>query len=136
MIYTTIGIACNPKTGTEYQVPRKPLADKGVQTSLRLPRELYDRLAAEAGDQGIGEEIRQRLEASFLQNNLPEADERFRDVLNAISKAAPVAARMESPGAQFSGYHFFELGVSMLLEMLRPEGEPAPEPDDWWHGIA
>ena len=77
-------------------MPRKPLADKGVQTSVRLPRDLYDRLISAAGDKGIGEEIRQRVEASFSPAAVELADPRLRDLLAAISRAAvagPVAAR-------------------------------------------
>ena len=75
-------------------MPRRPLADKGVQTSVRLPRDLYDRLISAAGDKGIGEEIRQRLEASFSPAAVELADPRLRDLLAAISRAAVAASKL------------------------------------------
>src|SRR5262249_53892822 len=80
--------------GMEGLMPRKPLTDKGMQTSLRLPRELHDRLAMAAGDKGIGEEIRRRLEASFASEPPTVSDPRFADLLSAIGYTASAAARM------------------------------------------
>ena len=36
-----------------------------VQTAVRLPQSLRDRLSNAGGERGLGEEIRRRLEASF-----------------------------------------------------------------------
>src|SRR5215471_19381342 len=59
-----------------------------TQTSLRLPQELYDQLAQAASEKGrsVGEEMRQRLAASFLTPKVP--DIRSRDLLVAVARAA------------------------------------------------
>jgi len=108
-------------------VPRRPLADKGVQTSVRLPRDLYDRLISAAGDKGIGEEIRQRLEASFS----PAAVE----LLTAIGHAAAAAAKMPATrevAVRGGGnvrreddktpFVAFREAVTSLMDAFEPEG--------------
>jgi hypothetical protein len=117
-------------------VPRRPLADKGVQTSVRLPRDLYDRLTAVAGDKGIGEEIRQRLEASFASATVGLDDPRFRYIVAAIEHAAAAAAKMpyqrEVPYRAEDGaprrdddktpYAAFREAVTSLMDAFEPEG--------------
>jgi len=130
-------------------VPRRPLADKGVQTSVRLPRDLYDRLISAAGDKGIGEEIRQRLEASFSPAAVELADPRLRDLLAAISRAAvaasklhplPAGIREEEDGNRVtyevsdlgpdrSAYVAFREAVTTLLDAFEPEGIRAVSTD-------
>jgi hypothetical protein len=68
-------------------VPRKPLADDSTQTSLRLPKKLHDQLLAAAGDRGLGDEIRSRLEASFLPETR-EIDPPTQRLMSAISSIA------------------------------------------------
>jgi len=102
-----------------------------MQTSLRLPRELYDRLMDAAGDRGIGEEIRQRLEASFTQAPAASTDPLFGDLLAAIGYAATTAATIHPPlgGQDTWSYAAFAEAVRMLLDAFRPEGEP-PKPHE------
>jgi len=123
-------------------VPRRPLADKGVQSSVRLPRDLYDRLMAAAGAKGIGEEIRQRLEASFSPAAADLEDPLFRDLLAAIRRAAAAAAKLHplpagiredeegnrvtyqvpDLGPDRSAYDAFREAVTKLLDAFEPEG--------------
>jgi hypothetical protein len=125
-------------------MPRKRLVDKGVQTSLRLPRDLYDRLANTAGNKGIGEEIRQRLEASFVKGPAPSRDLWFADLLTAINQAAAGAEtlRQHPPlpagvierdgkrksydvahwGQDTTAYETFVEAVHTLMIALAPEG--------------
>lgn len=133
-------------------MPRKPMADKGIQTSLRLPSDLYERLTKAAGDKGIGEEIRWRLEASFAEK---PADPRFADLLDTIAYAASAAgrtypaskviasqavARRMFPGERIephgrevediTAHWLLEACLQMLLDAFRPNGLPASLPKD------
>jgi hypothetical protein len=116
-------------------MPRRPLADKGIQTSVRLPRELYDRLMREAGEKGIGEEIRRRLEMSFTPTPVTSGDPRFGDLLTAIGHAAAAAAKMPAPREvpmvvgdgvrredDKSPYVAFREAVTSLMDAFEPEG--------------
>src|SRR5215471_7014954 len=61
-----------------------------AQTSLRLPHELYERLAQAANNrgQGIGEEMRRRLMGSF-EADIPSANDlKTRRLLAAIAAVA------------------------------------------------
>ena len=129
----------------EGPVPRKPLADKGMQTSLRLPRDLYDRLIAAAGDNGIGEEIRQRLETSFTPAPVALEDPRYRDLLTAIGHAAAAATKLHPLpegirerddgkresydlvrwGPDKTPYSAFREAVTSLMDAFEPEGTRA-----------
>lgn len=62
-----------------------------VQSSLRLPEELRDRLAQAAADNGhgIGEEMRRRLEASFGSAPLSD-DQKTAKLLQVIARAAAI----------------------------------------------
>jgi hypothetical protein len=113
-------------------MPRKPMADKGVQTSLRLPRDLYENLAQAAGEKGIGEEIRRRLENSFFGNQFVVKDERVGDLLNAIAHAAAAVSKTPHSGTSGS-YNGFAQAVRELIETFRPEDAPAT-PEDFWQG--
>jgi hypothetical protein len=127
-----------------------------MQTSLRLPRDLYDRLVKAAGDRGIGEEIRQRLEASLGGTPTDATDPRFADLLTTAGYAAAAAARMFParkvrvsralahhmfPGERIgedgrevddsTAFKLFESGcLPMLLDAFRPNGIPDGLPND------
>ena len=59
---------------------------RSIQTSFRLPRELYERLVEAAGEKGLAEEIRRRLEASFEAK--PSADDpKTKQLVDAIEGA-------------------------------------------------
>jgi len=134
-------------------MPRKPMVDKGAQTSLRLPSDLHERLRRMAGDRGIGEEIRHRLEASLADTPPDAPDPRFADLLTTIAYVASAAARMyparkvmAPPNVarhMFSGERIGETGreveditahwlleacLHMLTDAFRPPGLPASLP--------
>ena len=124
----------------EPHVPRKPLSDRGTQTSLRLPRELYDRLAQAAGDRGIGEEIRRRLEVSFAGTAPLAEDQKTRRLLRCIAAAAtavpwvgPVSQMMGTGGASRAwhadpdAFEALARAIPALIEQIapRPKGEIA-----------
>jgi hypothetical protein len=100
-----------------------------MQTSLRLPRGLYDQLANVAGERGIGEEIRQRLEASFGQTPAG-SDPKTRELALAISSLAELASRDYQPWHtdRFT-FDIVEVGLCKLLALYKPKGEPTPKPN-------
>lgn len=57
-----------------------------VQSAVRLPRSLHERLKKAGGERGMGEEIRRRLEASFEAEKAPN-DPKTRKLLDAISSS-------------------------------------------------
>jgi hypothetical protein len=116
-------------------MPRKKrdnseLDPKPVQFTVLLPPELHARLKAEAGMRGIGEEVRQRLEASFDPGTSPRAaDPNLSRLFDAISF---LARNMSADGkwvAPRSAYVFsvFKVGVNELLSRMRPPGDANPE---------
>jgi hypothetical protein len=97
-----------------------------VQTSLRLPEALRTSLsvAAEKNGHGIGEEMRQRLEASFEIIPTTE-DDATRWLLAAIAEAAVIindhcAGWLGNPFA----FTVMKSAVEALLAHCQPEGEP------------
>jgi hypothetical protein len=102
-------------------MPRKPMADKGMQTSLRLPSDLYDKLTEVAGDRGIGEEIRRRLQASI---GAVEMDWQTRKLADAVAIVAQRAGWRNSR----RGFAVFRAALGELLAQLRPPSEPSPDP--------
>ena len=113
-------------------MPRRPLADKGMQTSLRLPQDLHGRLMAAAGDKGIGEEMRQRLEASFA-NEPQGTDPKTAGLLGAIANVARTIGSFYAPWHE-DPYALAAVrsAVETLLAALGPKGEPVfrPRPDN------
>lgn len=102
-----------------------------IHTTFRVPRELHERLtaaAAKAEGRGIGEEIRRRLEESFVSE--------VEDVqTNALTFAIRRMAREirgvygtwhEDPFA----FEVFKASVTILLGYFRPKGEAKPPPSD------
>ena len=67
-------------------------ADDMVQSAIRLPRSLHERLKKAGGERGMGEEIRRRLEASF-EAEKPRADPKTRDC-STQSLPAPTTSRV------------------------------------------
>lgn len=105
--------------------------DKPVQTSLRLSRDAYDDLAkaAEHNGWGVGEEIRRRLEATFIQE-LQHVDEETHRLTGAIGQAARNINAGFGPWHQdrFS-FDVFKAAINTLLAFHKPEGAPIPPSD-------
>jgi hypothetical protein len=103
--------------------------DEMVQTAVRLPQSLRDRLSKAGGDRGLGEEIRARLEASFEAEKVP-LDWKMREIFEAIASCAAEAAR--DYGSWSEDAFAFEVlrgCVNMLLTQYQPRGEVVPHPD-------
>ena len=91
-----------------------------VQFKLLLPRGLQQRLAASAEERGVSvsEEIRRRLDASFVV----EADQHTIQFTEAIKLAAPPGWH-SSPRA----FAIFRAAIDVLLRQFQPRGELPPE---------
>jgi hypothetical protein len=106
--------------------------EKDAQTSLRLPRELYEQVSQAAGDHGIGEEIRQRLQRSFDQEakGREPIDLKTRELASAIANVAAHASGYYRPW--HGDAHTFEVvkaAIDRLLAYYQPKGEPVPYPN-------
>jgi hypothetical protein len=100
-----------------------------TQTSLRLPQLMYDAVAAAAGQHhiGIGEELRLRLEASFV---VELSDPETRGLTAAVME---VARRIEPAfGPWHQNRYAFDVlraAILALLDLCRPAEGAAGPPD-------
>jgi hypothetical protein len=100
-----------------------------LQTSIRLSRELYDRLDAGREGRPLGEEMRRRLEASFSSSPPPGGDPRTGTLLNHVAAIADVVRVnfgdwQTMPGA----CAIFRRAIDISLAEIQPEGEPVVAP--------
>jgi hypothetical protein len=100
-----------------------------LQTSIRLSRELYNRLDAAREGRPLGEEIRRRLEASLAGAPPAAIDPKTGNLLDYINTVADVVS------AHFGDWHsdpgafaVFRLAVEKILSDVCPEGEPLLKP--------
>jgi len=99
-----------------------------VQTAVRLPRGLRDRLAKVGGERGLGEEIRRRLEISFNVEKA-SADPRTRELLDAISFFAEKATDYYGDWSKDAfAFEVLKACVDLLLKHFQPKGELIPHP--------
>jgi hypothetical protein len=101
-------------------------AENDMQTSLRLPRAMYEELAKAAAQHqvGVGEETRVRLDKSL---SLGLDDSRAQHVMESITHAARQVERAygswyENPFA----FEVFKAALSTLLIYFQPKGEVVP----------
>jgi hypothetical protein len=108
-----------------------PTAAKATQMKFRLPNYLHDEIEEAAGRNGCGasEEIRRRLETSFLQE-LQAGDDETHKFIEAIKT---VARNLEPPFGSWHENRFafdvFAEAVNALLDLYRPPGD-AVRPSD------
>lgn len=104
-------------------------ADDMVQSAIRLPRSLHQRLKKTGGERGMGEEIRRRLEASFDAEKAP-AEAKTRELLDAISYCAErTADDYRSWWGDAFSFEILKECVNMLLMRDQPKGEAVPKPN-------
>lgn len=100
-----------------------------LQSAVRLPRSLHERLKKAGGDRGMGDEIRRRLEASFEAEKVP-ADQNTRELLDAISSFAEEIADYYGRWSQNAfAFEVLKACVNLLLSFDQPKGEPAANPN-------
>jgi hypothetical protein len=102
--------------------------DEMVQTAVRLPQSLRDRLSSAGGEGGLGEEIRHRLEASFDAEKVP-ATAKTREVLDAISFFdQEMFHHFGSWSKEPFAFAAMKACVDLLLTYYRPDGEAKAPP--------
>ena len=94
-------------------------SDKETVVTLRLPRDLHDRLKKAGGERGLTAQIRDRLDASLALEEAWE-DPLFAEFLRTVGYVIVSAARLypSDPDA----YPMIDVAVRMLLDAFRPEG--------------
>jgi hypothetical protein len=100
-----------------------------LQTSIRLSRELYNRLDSAREGRPLGEEIRRRLEASLAGAPPAATDPKTTSLLEYINTVAGVVS------AHFGDWHsdpgafaVFRLAINKILTDVCPEGDPVLNP--------
>src|SRR5215470_16232870 len=107
----------------------KRVSDNGIQSAVRLPRALHERLKGAGGHRGLGEEIRRRLEASFEAEDAPTKP-KLQRLLDAITYVAGEAATY--CGDPFEDAYAFEvlrISVEAFLAAARPKGDVVLDPE-------
>jgi len=98
--------------------------DDLIQSAVRLPRSLIQRLKKAGGERGMGEEIRRRLEASFEADEA-RADPKTRELLEEIERLAlntPLHVHWYADGDAFK---IFAAAINETLPKYQPSGEAA-----------
>ena len=103
--------------------------ENDFQTSLRLPRAMYDALTAAAEEHGVsvGQEIRRRLESSFALGE-PETSELASAIAQAAHQIDRAYGRWRADPFAFA---VLNAAINTLMAYYRPKGEPVyipPEP--------
>ncbi len=105
--------------------PTRSPQEKMDQSAVRLPRSLKERLEKAGGKRGMGEEIRQRLEASFDAEGEPPSDQKTRELLDAVSFCAEqVTIHFGSWLEDVFAFQVLRGSVDALLNQYQPEGDP------------
>jgi hypothetical protein len=107
---------------------KRKIAEDMVQSAIRLPRKLHERLKRAGGARGMGEEIRRRLQASLDAETVP-VDPNTIHLISAVSSCADkitndYGAWSEDPFA----FEVLKSCVNMLWMRFQPTGEPIPKP--------
>ena len=104
-----------------------------IQSAVRLPRSLHERLKKAGGERGMGEEIRRRLEAFFAAERAP-ADPKMRELLEAIPYFAEETTNFYHGWSEDAfAFRVLKACVDMWLRRYQPEGNPdlaKPNPTD------
>jgi hypothetical protein len=112
---------------------RKSAANKheagSVQFTVLLPFDMHKRLQTIAGERGLGEEIRRRLEASF-EAEKTLGDPETRELLDAISNFASQTTMYYGEWSKDPfAFKVLKTSVDMLLSYYEPKGDPVPNPN-------
>lgn len=102
--------------------------DEMIQSAIRLPRGLHERLKKAGGERGMGEEVRRRLEVSF-DAEAARGNPKMVYMLDAISSCADDIARdFGSWSEDAFAFEVLKGCVDILLRHFQPEGKPVPKP--------
>jgi hypothetical protein len=97
-----------------------------IQSAVRLPRSLHERLKKEGGRRGMGEEIRRRLEYAFAAAGT-SSDAITDELLAETNDIARDLSRYGLWHADRHAFDVFKSAVNALLSNHQPRGEPKPE---------
>lgn len=103
---------------------KRKKADEMVQTAVRLPQSLRDRLSSAGGQGGLGEEIRRRLEASFEADKAP-VDPKTRELLEEIEQLALNTPLHVPWYADSDAFNIFAVAIKEKLSKYQPSGKAA-----------
>lgn len=107
---------------------KRKTGDDMLQSAIRLPRGLHERLKQAGGERGMGEEIRRRLEASFEAEKVP-ADPKTRELLDAIAFFdEEMFYDFGSWSEDAFAFELLKACVDKLLTYYRPKGEAKARP--------
>ncbi len=99
--------------------------DNMIQSAVRLPQSLHQRLKKAGGERGMGEEIRRRLEASFDAEAKAPRDPKTRKLLEAISFLAGLTtAYFGSWSEDAVAFQVLKGSVDIVFRHYQPEGDP------------
>lgn len=93
-----------------------------IQSAVRLPRSLHERLKKAGGRRGMGEEIRRRLQFSIDAEKI-SSDPTTRELLGQIEDIARDLSSDEPWFANQFAFDVFKAAVDALLLSRRPSGE-------------
>jgi len=102
---------------------KRKKADEMVQTAVRLPQSLRDRLSNAGGERGLGEEIRRRLEASFDAEAEASVDPKTSELLDEIKRIALNMPLDEPWHADRDAYEVFEAAIKAVLSKYQPSNK-------------
>jgi hypothetical protein len=98
--------------------------DDMIQSAVRLPRSLHERLKKAGGERGMGEEIRRRLDASF-DADMERSDPKTSELLEAIAFIARLATTYYGDwAADTFAFQVLKASVDQLLKHCGPKGDP------------
>jgi hypothetical protein len=104
---------------------KKEKIDDMIQSAVRLPRNLHERLKKAGGERGMGEEIRRRLEASFAAE--APSDPKTRELLDKIERLALNTPLDEPWHADREVFEVFKAAINATLSSYQPSSEtPGP----------
>jgi hypothetical protein len=105
---------------------KRKTGDDMIQSAVRLPQSLHERLKKAGGERGMGEEIRRRLEASFSAEAEAPSDPKTRELLEAISFVVEQTTRFYGSWSKDAfAFQMLKLSVERLLKHYQPKGDPA-----------
>lgn len=104
---------------------RKNVRSGMVQSAVRLPQSLHERLKMAGGARGMGEEIRDRLEASFEAEAGARSDPKTRELLEKIERLALNIPLNEPWHADREVFEIFKAAINATLSSYQPSNEPS-----------
>ncbi len=96
-----------------------------IQSAIRLPRSLHERLKKAGGARGMGEEIRRRLEASFAAEAEAPSDPKTRELLEKIERLALNMPPDKPWHADGEVFEIFKVAINAMLSSYQPSSEAA-----------